>query len=125
MKKIVLGLLVCLAIASCKKDKHELKPFDYTLTYEVITSSGKWFGEYIDSTGAHVLTNGLLSSGWKYTFKLKSFPFEMFVSATSDSRFSGSAGSPDVTINFYSNGVLFKTETNNWAKGVTSLDYPM
>ena len=123
MFKILSILLVFSMFSACKKNTVELKPLEYTLSYEVITSSGTWFGEYNDSTGKHASTNNSMPSGWKYTYKLKSLPFDMFINATSTCVCSGTATSPDVTINFFSNGTLFKTVTNNWAKGVTSLDF--
>lgn len=112
--------MILATMGSCKKDSPR-KQVDYVLTYEVITSSGTWFGEYTDSTGQRASTVVAMPSGWQYTFRLKSIPFEMFTSATSTCMCSDQPAAPDVTINFYSNGVLFKTEKNNWAKGVTSL----
>jgi hypothetical protein len=120
--KLIYILALCLSFIHCKKHT-ENKPLDYTLTYEVITSSGTWFGEYKDSTGQQIQTGLAMPSGWKYTFKLKNLPCEMFVNATVSCICSGSPTSPDVTINFYSNGDLFKTETNTWAKGVASLGF--
>jgi hypothetical protein len=120
----LLLLLVCVAGMACNKDEHQLKPLDYTLTYEVITTSGEWFGEYNDSTGKRIVT-GSLPSGWRYTFKLKELPFDMFMSATTTCSCINSPTAPDVIVNFYSNGIIFKTEKNNWAKGVTSLDFQM
>lgn len=115
--------MVILLFNACKKEEDTLTPLNYTITYEVKTTSGTWFGEYIDSTGTKRSTGTAMPSGWKYSFKLKSLPFTMHVDATAACLCSGTPTSPDVTINFYSNGVLFKTETNNWAKGVTSLDF--
>lgn len=103
---------ICLILFSCKKETTK-KQLDYILTYEVITSSGTWFGEYTDSTGERVSTTYTMPSGWTYTFKLKSMPFEMFTGATSTCLCPDLANSPGVTINFYSNGTLFKTEKNN------------
>jgi hypothetical protein len=122
--KIIYALTTCLLFFNCKKHV-EQKELDYTLTYEVITSSGTWFGEFQDSTGQRVQTNFTMPSGWKYTFKLKSLPCEMFVSATTTCGCYGLPASPNVIINFYSNGGLFKTDTNTWAKGVTSLYFKL
>jgi hypothetical protein len=94
------------------------------MTYEVITSSGKWFGEYFDQTGARAYTNpSELPSGWKYEIKTDKLPFQMFLNATSSCVCFGTSTSPDITINFYVNDKLVKTEKNNWAKGVTSIVY--
>jgi hypothetical protein len=122
--KLIYAFSFCLLFFNCKKYAEE-KPLEYTLTYEVITSSGTWFGEYKDSTGQHVQTGLAMPSGWTYTFKLKSLPFEMFINATTSCLCSGGPSSPDVIINFYSNGGLFKTDTNTWAKGVTSLGFEL
>lgn len=122
MLRTVVASCLCLIILSCQKEK-PLKEVNYTLVYEVITTGGSWFGEYIDSSGKKVSSNGPLPSGWKYTFKKAALPFDMHVDATVNCSCQGSANSPDVTINFYSNGELFKTSTNTWAKGVASLDF--
>ncbi|MBC7827534.1 MAG: hypothetical protein H7122_07305 [Chitinophagaceae bacterium] len=119
MKPIYL-LSLCLFLIQCKKRIPE-KSLSFNLTYEVITSSGTWFGEYTDSTGQRAQTNAAIPGGWRYSFQINELPFEMFVGATASCLCSTSPSSPDVTINFYSNGSLFKTETNTWAKGVTSL----
>jgi hypothetical protein len=123
MKKIIL-ITACFFFFQCKKHTTGKLP-TYKLTYEVITSSGSWFGEYKDSTGNHIQTSTSMPSGWKYTFYLKSLPFAMFVNATTTCVCAASPSSPDVTINFYSNDTLFKTETNTWAKGVTSLEFEL
>ena len=123
MNKIIF-IAVCFSFFQCKKHT-TTKPKIYKLTYEVITSSGTWFGEYKDSTGKRIQTSTSMLSGWKYTFYLNSLPFEMFVNATTTCVCSGSPSSPDVTINFYSNDALFKTQTNTWAKGVASLDFEL
>ena len=124
MKTTALLAILLLLFAGCKKEENAaLKPLDYTLTYEVITSTGEWFGAYNDSTGKRVNTGTAMANGWTYTFRLKSLPFTMHVDATTSCGCAGSSTSPDVTINFYSNGVLFKSEKNKWAKGVTSLDF--
>lgn len=119
MKPVYL-LFLCLCFIQCKKSVPE-KSLSFNLTYEVLTSSGTWFGEYTDSTGQKVQTNGAIPGGWRYSFQINSLPFEMFVGATASCLCPTSPSSPDVTINFYSDGELFKTDTNTWAKGVTSL----
>ena len=98
---------------------------NYTLEYEVITSNGGWFGDYIDSTGTKLSSGGSLPGGWKYKFKLKTLPFDIHVDATTTCNCQSTPNAPDITINFYSNGELFKTSTNTWAKGVASLDFHM
>ncbi len=115
-------VVLAMMVASCKSDVTPDANAETALAYEVITSSGKWFGEYFDQTGARVQTTPLEQlSGWKYEFKTSQKPFQMFLNATSSMPTFGTATSPDVTINFYVDGKLVKTETNNWAKGVTSI----
>jgi hypothetical protein len=123
MKKLfAFCLSLCLGLYSCEQKNVDVQ--EYTLTYEVITSSGKWFGEYNDTKGTKVQTNPLeLESGWKYNIKTTKLPFQMFLNATSSCVCFGTATSPDITINFYVDGKLVKTEKNNWAKGVTSIVY--
>jgi hypothetical protein len=134
MKKLLVLLLVnCSLFLSCSRsnDPSPNPPQPETLvTYEVITSSGTWFGEYFNDKQQRLYTNDATSgvvfpqpSGWKYTFKPAAFPFQMFCHATTTCQCSGTPTSPDVTINFYVNGILVKSETNNWAKGVTTIVY--
>lgn len=125
MKKLLLFLSVLsLAMTACKGDGDVAPKSEIKLAYEVITSSGKWFGEYFDASGKRIQTNPLeQESGWKYEFKVGEAPFQMFLNATSSCSCFGTASSPDVTINFYVNDKLVKTERNNWAKGVTSIVY--
>lgn len=117
-------VLLALLFLQCKKT-HVEEDLNYVLTYEVITTSGTWFGEYTDSALRRVATSQALPSGWRYTFKLKYRPFEMFMSATTTCLCPNSPTSPDVIINFYSNGSLFKSDTNTWARGVSSLTFEL
>ncbi len=96
------------------------------LKYEVITVSDVlWNEEYDDNLGNRVGAMPLnLPSGWTYTFKPDSLPFEMFVFAESNCIYPDSRDdAEDVIINFYVDDKLVKTDTNTWAKGVTSLQY--
>ncbi len=129
MKKCIWVSVIFIAIVamSCKKAEvlisNSKQPAEMKLTYEVITSDGKWFGEYNDKDGKRAYTNMELENGWKNEIIVSKLPFTMFVNATSSCICFGTPSSPDVTINFYINGKLAKTEKNNWAKGVTSLEY--
>jgi hypothetical protein len=134
MKKLIfLSLVGCSLFLCCRpsNDPNPNPPQPETLvTYEVITSSGTWFGEYFNDKQERLYTHDVASgvvfpqpSGWKYTFKPATLPFQMYCHATTTCQCSGTSTSPDVTINFYVNGKLMKSETNNWAKGVTSIVY--
>jgi hypothetical protein len=111
-------------LAACGGGADVRPEAETALAYEVVTSSGKWVGEYFDQSGARVPTNPMEQpSGWRYEFKTSQRPFQMFLNANSSQITSGTAASPDVTINFYVDGQLVRTETNNWAKGVTTIVY--
>lgn len=114
-------LLGCLFLAGCQNDPDP----KHNLTYEVLTSEGDWNGEYDDASGTRTYVESLQPSGWRYSFVPASLPFEMFIFAEADCPpCNGTRDpSPDVTINFYVDGVLVKTSTNAWAKGVNSLLY--
>ena len=129
MKKVpylLAGFLVLMV--ACKKDSPSSASRDVTLTYEVITTSGTWFGEYNDQSGTRINTKPteqapVLQSGWKFNFKPQSHPFEMFINASSTCICMGTPTSPDVTINLYVDGNLVKTATNNWTKGQAAISY--
>lgn len=125
LKNIFIVIFFASLASGCKKENNEKKTLNYNLEYEVITSSGNWFGEYIDSTGTKLSSNGNLPSHWRYKFKLKSLPFDLHVDATTTCSCQSTSDAPNITINFYSNGEVFKTSTNTWAKGVASLDFHM
>ena len=93
------------------------------VVYEVITSSGNWFGSYHTETGENrcVCKPPLAPSGWQYTFEA-SAPFELHLDATAE-RYAGTADAPQVTTNIYVAGELVATNTSNWASGVASADY--
>ena len=96
------------------------------LTYEVITNNDvQWNGEYNDASGKRVLAQPLnLPNGWIYTFQPDSLPFEMFIFAEANCACNASRdNAEDVIINFYVNDEMVKSDTNTWAKGVTSLLY--
>jgi hypothetical protein len=94
--------------------------------YEVITTSGKWSGEYIIDTGEKVCActqAELKSSGWTLEFDVTNKPFELHIDATTERLGSGDPTTPDVTTNIYVNNKLVATNTSNWAPGVASADY--
>lgn len=123
MKKI--ALFICsLTILACQNDVEPAKT--YQVKYEVITSSGKWHGEYVTETGIKVClctAEQLGSTGWTYQFNVTKKPFTLHIDATTSESSFGTPSAPDVTTNIYVNNELVNTNTNNWAKGVTSVDY--
>jgi hypothetical protein len=123
MKRFIVLLPLFILLFSCgEKDE----PAGTEVKYEVITSSGKWFGEYIDKTGVKICTCNqaqlLEASGWTLVFRVTEKPFTLHVDATTDSPLFGEAGAPDVTTNIYVNNELVATNTSNWAPGVASAD---
>jgi len=96
-----------------------------TLTYEVITKdTGGWYGIWIDEN-SDLIGTGLDSgsfgsaiyfkSGWRYSFTPKHSPFQMMMSVDAKNY------SDDITINFYKNGQLIKTKTNDPITGFSKL----
>ena len=129
----LLILAIAVFLISCKKEETPAppRPDDFLVTYEVITTSGTWFGEYYKYNGERGYTSDpgspfvAMQSPWKYNFKPASIPMEIYCHATTTCICSGTPTSPDVTVNLYVNGKLVATETNNWAKGVTSAIYKL
>jgi hypothetical protein len=123
MKKyfFAMGILCCL-FASCDKDNSTTPPSNSEVKYEVITSSGEWFGEWFDKAGKReVMTQAPWNkSNWTLTFTPDALPFEMMCQATTTCICKGTDTSPSVTVNLYVGGKLVKSETNNFAKGVTT-----
>jgi hypothetical protein len=94
---------------------------DPVLTYEVLIDeqdttkfeSDGWTGQWnmpdgkVSSLEKPLLTNFAICSGWKHTFKPEHLPFTMYL--------GGSPYTPDgarITINFYVNGVLVKSQSS-------------
>jgi len=118
------GFFVLIGIfGACKDESNKIKA---EVTYEVITASGRWFGEYINETGEKVCNckPPLLSGDWKYTFKVFK-PFVAHIDATTDSPLYNTSNAPDVTTNIYVNKELVATNTSRWTKGATSSDYEL
>jgi hypothetical protein len=123
MKKI--AIFICsLAILACQNESEPTKT--YQVKYEVLTSSGKWHGEYITETEEKVCictAEQLASSGWTYQFNVTKKPFVLHIDATTSEASFGTPDAPDVITNIFVDNQLVSTNTNNWAKGVTSADY--
>lgn len=124
-KNIIYALLLGITLLSaCKKDENMVNTTKAPeLKYEVITSAGNWFGEWDDANGKRAALAGspLNKTGWTYTFTPASLPFQMVCHATADcGGCQGTSTAPDVTVNLYIDGKKVKTETNNYAKGVTT-----
>jgi len=123
MKKIFLFLLTTVLFAC----EDEPVARTYQVKYEVITTSGKWFGEYIIETGEKLCTCNdtelLKPSGWTLSFEVRTAkPFELHIDGTTENDF-GNPGAPDVTTNIYVNDELVATNTSNWSPGVASSDF--
>jgi hypothetical protein len=118
-----LSLTLLLSAFTCDDDESASK---HTIKYEVITSSGKWSGEYEDEHGDRInLPNvGPVEevSGWTYSFTPDSIPYEahVFAEASCPECDGTRDPSPDCTVNIYVDDKLVVSETNKWAKGVTS-----
>lgn len=123
MKKNWIFLLLLIVIAACQDEAPVGEPVK-TVVYEVITTSGQWYGEYITETGEKqcVCTPPLAPSGWRYSFEVSSAPFDLHLDATSECC-SDTPDAPEVTTNIYIDGELVATNTSNWAPGVASADY--
>lgn len=133
MKTLVLLILALGSLFfSCTRE-HQAppRPDMNNITYEVITSSGTWFGEYFNEKQERLYTSppgGVFvaqASGWKFNFRPTFKPIQLYCHATSTCICSGTATSPDVRVNIYVDGNLVATNTNNWAKGVTSVVYDL
>lgn len=123
MKKIAL-FIYALAIWACQNDGENV--ITYQVKYEVVTSSGKWHGEYITEAGEKVCictASQLEASGWTYQFSVTKLPFILHIDATTSEASFGTPDAPDVTTNIYVDNKLVSANTNNWAKGVASSDY--
>ena len=122
--KASIFLFVCVLLVGVACDDDAIRVPQ--LTYEVITlGDATWNGEYNNDIGQRIIAQPFsLSSGWTQTFQPTTLPFEMFVFAESDCLCDGTReNSQDVIINFYVDNQLVKSDTNTWAKGVTSLLY--
>jgi hypothetical protein len=94
------------------------------IKYEVLTTSGNWYGEYIAENGERVCFcyPPWPDSGWTYSFNVTSKPFTLHIDASSEIG-PGVVGAPDVTTNIYVDNKLVAGNTSNWAPGVASADY--
>jgi len=129
MRKIIFLMLSASGFLACTPS-NDPPPRPIPLaTYEVIISSGTWVGEYFNAKGERIVTNDangapiFMPNGWKMSFRPEKLPFELFVNANAATGLVGSPASPDVTVNLYVDGVLVASETNKYAKGVTTADY--
>lgn len=120
MKKSMLIFFLLSYAFACSEEEREFTE----VTYEVITTSGNWFGEYINEEGDKVCfcTPPFPSTAWKYTFGVYDKPFTLHIDASSECCV-GEVGSPDVTTNIYVNKKLVATNTSNWAPGLASADF--
>ena len=123
MKNGIFLFGVLLFLFACDDDTGEIALTQ--VKYEVLTSSGNWYGEYIIETGEKVCICGppLKSNGWTYSFRVKDKPFTLHIDATSECICTGDPGAPDVTTNIYVDNKLVATNTSNWAPGVASADF--
>lgn len=128
-----LFLFLAFAIA-CEDETTETRNDEMEVRYEVTTSRDGWVGEWFNSKGEREYSPStttpanptpppgiFLPSGWTYTYKATP-PFSMMCHATTVLR-PNEPNSPSVTVKLYLNGNLVKTETDNWAKGVTTAVY--
>lgn len=129
MKKLFYLVLLLLSVIACEDNTTETRTDEMEVTYEVTTSRDLWFGEWLNDKGEReysqkgdALPDYIGSaSGWKYTYKATP-PFSMMCHATTVLE-PNTPNSPSVTVKLYLNGTLVKTETDNWAKGVTTAVY--
>ncbi len=124
MKNFTAFLLVLLLTATaCQEEEVANRPIT-KVVYEVLTTSGDWFGEYTIETGEKVCIceSPLAPSGWRYAFEVTSQPIELHIDASSECC-HGQTNAPDVTTNIYVNDTLVASNTSNWAPGVASADY--
>ncbi len=115
--------MLLIVVAACQDESAASEPVK-TVIYEVITTSGQWYGGYVTETGEKqcVCTLPLDPSGWRHSFEISSAPFDLHLDATS-ACCSDTPDAPDVTTNIYLDGELVATNTSNWAPGVASVDF--
>lgn len=129
MKKNILLFIVSICfLTACQKNvsvNNTPHLQNDTLTYEIITTdTGGWYGVWMDENG-ELAGTGLdggnsgsaiyFKSGWKYSFVAKNAPFQMMMSVDSKNY------DDNITINFYKNGVLQKTQTSEPFKGFAKM----
>ena len=92
------------------------------LTYEVLLSnmdtskfeSDGWWGGWANKNGDNTFTSNPLAmdfaipSGWRYSFHVASLPFTMSMQTSPYTK-----GGSTVTLNFYVNNILVKTNSSN------------
>jgi hypothetical protein len=120
-------LMMALIFCSCGKDNTAAPPTNHEVKYEVTTSSGEWVGEWIEGNNKResMTTPPWNKSGWTLTFTPTIYPIDLTCVANTVCICKSTPTSPDVTVNIYVDGKLVKTETNNWAKGVTTAVYKL
>ena len=120
MKRIFLPFFVLLTMLACGDDEDA----GHQITYEVLSASPLWYGEYIDETNTKVCncTPPLLETDWTYSFRV-SAPFEAHIDATVGEGETDTPDTPSITTNIYVDGKLVASNTDNWVKGVASADY--
>ena len=115
------GLGVAKLLVDVKTDTLTGTATDPMLTYEVLLNeedttkfeADGWIGQWnipngkVSSLESPLLTNFAIPSGWKYTFKPTHLPFTMYLGAT-----PYTADGALITINFYVNGALVKSQSS-------------
>lgn len=114
-------------LSSCTKEEPQLPVIIPEVTYEVVTSSGNWFGEWRDAngklTGSDVKSS--YESGWVRTFTPNALPFELNCRASTSVFTVNPSGAPDVTVNLYIDGKLVASETNRFGVGITQAKFQL
>lgn len=120
MKRIFLPFFALLTMFACGDDEDA----GHQITYEVLSDSPVWYGEYTDQSKARVCncTPPLLATDWTYSFRV-SAPFEAHIDATVGVGETDKPDTPSITTNIYVDGKLVASNTDNWVKGVASSDY--
>lgn len=134
MKKLIYLFLLLIFAIACEDETTQTRNDEMEVRYEVTTSTDGWMGEWFNSKGEREYSPGtttattpnpgpvvILPSGWTYSYKATP-PFSMMCHASTD-RERNVPSSPSVTVKLYLDGTLVKTETDNWAKGVTTAVY--
>ena len=121
MKKTVIIFIACI-LFGCKDELDRATH----VKYEVTTTNGKWFGEYITKTGEKICTchdvDHLKPSGWTHEFDVTQRPFTLHIDATTEHDF-GSPGAPDVITKIFVDDELVARDSSGWAPGVSSVDF--
>ncbi len=123
MKPGIILLALFALMFACTKESSEVHTISL-VKYEVLTTEGNWYGEYISETGEKICfcTPPLPTSGWTYSFEVTDKPFTLHIDATAE-KDSALPDAPDVTTNIYVDNELVASNTSNWAPGVASADF--